>query len=227
VDNHFNRLAVLIPAFNAERTLGQLLANVAQQVPVSNILVVDDGSTDSTASVARHHSVIVIQHKVNQGKGAALNTGFRELANNTGIDALVTLDADLQHRPEDIASFVHMQERSGAEIVVGNRNRVGTSMPVHRRISNTITSFLVSARTGKAIPDSQCGFRLLTKEAYASIRTESSGFGAETEFLIKAARRGFRIESVPIGTIYDNEGSHMRNWETTVSFIRVLFKDYT
>ncbi len=218
-------VGVLIPAYNAGATVGELLQRLARIVPTRNILVVNDGSTDETASIARQYNVSVTAHAVNQGKGRALRTGFEAFNSLSLIEAVCTIDADLQHKPEDLVAFVEHMRLSGADIVVGRRNRAGTKMPVHRRLSNTITSALVSVRTGANVLDSQCGYRLIRKDVLQNVSTESSGFEAETEFLIRALNQGYKVDFVPIDTIYHGGSSHMRNWTTTVNFVRVLFKD--
>jgi glycosyltransferase involved in cell wall biosynthesis len=168
----------------------------------------------------------VISLEKNQGKGAALRKGFGILQNNPHVKDIVTIDADLQHRPEDIPSFIRKKQQDGADVVIGKRNRAGTGMPIHRALSNAITSYLVSLRTQTKVLDSQCGFRLIGKGVLSKVTVESSGFEAETEFLIKAIKQGFKIRFVPIDTIYNGEKSHMTNWKTTLNFIRVLIRDY-
>ncbi len=226
MDELFKRSAVLIPAYNAGNTLESLLEQVQQYVPATSVLVVDDGSTDDTASIARRHGANVISLIENQGKGAALAKGFEILKNDPRFDNIATLDADLQHRPASLAAFINEKLESGADIIVGLRNRIGTKMPIHRRISNAITSFVVSVRTGKNVLDSQCGFRLIGMNVVSHVSIKSAGFEAETEFLIKAIKQGFTVHFVPIEAIYDGEKSHMTNWRTTLNFIRVLFQDY-
>jgi glycosyltransferase involved in cell wall biosynthesis len=224
--NVFDRIAVLVPAFNAQTSVGALLAKLLTKVPPSHIVVVDDGSTDGTGDLARQIGVRVVTHATNLGKGKALRTGFDLLKGDEHIDAVLTIDADLQHRPEDLGTFVDAMESTNGDVVVGRRNRSGTSMPVHRRLSNAITSFLVSARTASPVPDSQCGFRLIRRRVLLDVAIESAGFEAETEFLIKVIRKGYKVEFVPIETIYNGQVSHMRNWTTILSFIRTIFKEF-
>jgi len=137
----------------------------------------------------------------------------------------VTMDADLQHRPEDLPRLVAAWKQAKANIVVGWRERWGTAMPIERKLSNSITSWLVSARTRQRILDSQCGYRLIERRALDKVNIVSSGFEAETEFLIKAARHGLAITWVPIQTVYDREKSSMTPWQTTRSFLKVLLQD--
>ena len=226
MNERIDGITVLIPAFNAANTLDTLLARLTRYVPPENVLVVNDGSTDETLNIAERRGIKVISLEKNQGKGAALRKGFNVLQNDPNVEDVVTLDADLQHRPEDISRFVQKKKQGGADIVIGLRNRTGTRMPIHRVLSNAITSYLVSLRTRTNILDSQCGFRLIGKNVLLNVTIESSGFEAETEFLIKAIKQGFKIEFAPIETIYSGEQSHMTNWKTTMNFMRVLFRDY-
>ena len=165
-------------------------------------------------------------HETNRGKGAALQTGFNFLKTQTGIEFVLTIDADLQHQPEDAPKFLLIQQNTKADIVIGWRERIGTRMPLHRRLSNMITSALVGMRTGVKIKDSQCGFRLIRRSVIESVQLESTGYEAETEFLIKAAHLDFKTEFVPVQTIYGTEKSYMTHWATTVNFIKVIFRKY-
>lgn len=218
--------AAVIPAYNASATIASVLRGVMETGYVKIIVVIDDGSTDDTQSRAREHGAIVVRHDVNRGKGAALSTGFRWILEHTDVDSIVTLDADLQHDPNDLRKFFEKRTVSGANLTLGRRKRLGSGMPLSRILSNSITSFLVSARTGVHIPDSQCGYRLIGREVCESIALESSGFEAETELLIKAAARGFQIAWVPVRTIYHGETSHMTYWDTTKRFLHTLLKEH-
>jgi glycosyltransferase involved in cell wall biosynthesis len=217
---------VLIPAFNAEHSLAELVSRLRSAIGDVQIIIVDDGSTDQTNEVAASIGAVVLRHEKNCGKGAALQTGFDFINKQAGIEFVLTMDADLQHQPEDVPKFLLVQQKTNADIVIGWRDRIGTRMPIHRRLSNTITSALVGIRIGVKIRDSQCGFRLIRRSVIECIQLESSGYEAETEFLIKAAQRGFTIEVVPVQTIYGGEKSHMTHWTTTVNFIKVIFRKY-
>ena len=218
--------AVIVPALNAARTLGELLKRLERYVPAEFIVVIDDGSTDATAAIAQGVGAHVIRHGMNRGKGAALKSGFKYVLSQSEISEVITLDADLQHDPGEIPKFLDRWHRGSVDVIVGARRRVGSGMPVHRILSNTVTTALVSARAGVKIKDSQSGYRCISTKVLAAVDLVSDGFEAETEFLIKAARKGFVIDSVPIATIYGKEGSHMTHWETTKRFLQVLMKDY-
>ena len=219
------KYAVLIPAYNASHTLGELLSRTIPVISTDNIIVIDDGSTDSTAQIAEHYHVQLFRHHANRGKGAALQTGFDRCLER-GYDAVITMDADLQHRPEDIPRFIERHRLLRRNIIIGSRLHQLKGMPFHRILSNTITTFLVRARTGVDVADSQSGFRFISMDVVTSIRLDSTGYEAETELLIKAALKGFTVDAIPIDTIYAGEKSHMKHIETTVQFIRTLFRQY-
>ncbi len=219
--------SVLIPAYNAEIFFRELTDRLHSSMGDIRIIVVDDGSIDNTAEIARSAGATVLRHDKNRGKGAALQTGFDFIKNKADIKFILTMDADLQHRPEDIQKFFDAQQQTEADIIVGWRERIGTKMPVHRIISNSLTSSLLSLKTGIKIKDSQCGFRLIRKNVIENIRLESNGYEAETELLIKAALLKYKIEFVPVSTVYGSEKSYMTHWATTINFIKVLFRKYS
>jgi glycosyltransferase involved in cell wall biosynthesis len=218
--------AVMIPAYNAEASIEELVNRLHRSVGDVQIIVVDDGSSDRTSEVAKSIGAVVLRHEKNRGKGAALQTGFDYAKNLAGIEFVLTMDADLQHQPEDVPKFFLVQQQTDADIVIGWRKRIGTQMPVHRLFSNTITSAMVGMRTGVKIKDSQCGFRLIRRSVIERVQLETAGYEAETEFLIKAAQHEFTIQFVPVHTIYGKEKSYIKHWATTVNFIKVLFRNY-
>ena len=218
-------ILVLIPAYNVAQTLPKLLERTARVVSPSNILVVNDGSSDETRVIVKHRGVTLIDHTINKGKGAALQSGF-DFALAKNYDAVITMDADLQHQPEDIPRFIQLASLRQYDVIIGSRLHNKTGMPFHRILSNTITTLLVTARTGVNISDSQSGFRFIQNKVLKEVRLLSAGFEAETEFLIKAAACGFSFGSLPIDTIYAGEKSHMTHVQTTMNFIKVLFKQY-
>ncbi|MFH0989716.1 MAG: glycosyltransferase family 2 protein [bacterium] len=219
-------IAIVIPAYNAADTISSLLWRLSQYVDKNAMIVVDDGSRDNTAELAKKYSTTLLQHDRNKGKGAALRTAFEHCRVNKSIEAVITMDADLQHRPEELPQFFEAWRNLRTDIIIGSRRRENSSMPFHRKVSNSITSYLVSVRTRQRIPDSQSGYRLLSKRVIDSVRFESDGYEAETEILIDAASMGFTIGSVPIETIYNEARSSMTYWHTTKSFLKVLLKEY-
>jgi glycosyltransferase involved in cell wall biosynthesis len=163
----------------------------------------------------------VIRHTVNQGKGAALNTGFRA-AREQGWDAVLTMDADGQHAPEDIPAFLAALAGGGADAWVGNRMGGANAMPLVRRLTNRFMSWLLSREMGQWVPDTQCGFRLFTARAIPAAPTDSQRFAAESEVLLDLAGRGVRFGAVPIRVIYGDERSKIRPLRDTIRFFGML-----
>ncbi len=216
--------AVIIPAYNASSSIVEVLRRTSLVHPLEHTIVVDDGSLDGTGALVRASGAVLISHGANRGKGAALQSGF-DRALECGYDAVITMDSDLQHKPEDIPRFLLAFGTSHADIIIGSRLHSLTGMPYHRRVSNLMTTFLVGARTSASIEDSQSGFRFIDTRVLKRVRALSSGFEAETEFIIRASALGFTFASLPIETIYAGEKSTMTHWHTTKRFISVLLAD--
>ncbi len=215
------RVAALIPAFNVSEGLSSLIARI--QPYVERVIVVDDGSTDDTGETSRRAGAFVIRHSENRGKGTALRTGF-EYFIREGYDGCIILDGDGQHDPKDIPIFLREAARSDAGVIIGNRMSQNVSMPVIRRWTNQFMSFILSHRLGVFIPDTQCGFRYIRADVLRVIQIESTRFAIDSEILIEARRHGFKIASVPIQTIYQNQKSNIQPIRDTYFFLRLLFK---
>jgi hypothetical protein len=134
------------------------------------------------------------------------------------------MDGDGQHHAGDVDNFLKKMDETNADIVIGNRMSDTSSMPLTRHLTNRIMSFFISKICGHRIPDTQCGFRLIKRSVLENIRFKSSNFEIESELLLKAAKKGFRIESVPIKTIYADEESRINPVIDTVRFIAFLIK---
>jgi glycosyltransferase involved in cell wall biosynthesis len=204
------RILALVPAYEEGPRIGAVVSGALGHLPV---LVVDDGSTDGTAAAAAAAGARVIRQVANQGKGAALRTGFRA-ALGEGVDAVVTLDADGQHDPAEIPRFLAAFGAAGAEgprpeLIVGQRDF--SRMPPVRRLSNTIGTALLSLAVGRHIPDNQSGYRLLGRRLMAAtLDSRETGFEFEIEMIAVCLREGWAPEWVPISTIYAGEPSHVR-----------------
>jgi glycosyltransferase involved in cell wall biosynthesis len=213
---------VLIPAYEADKTVACVVTRCLAASGVSGVIVVDDGSHDNTFVRAERAGAICLRHEVNQGKGAALCTGFSE-ASQRGWDAAITIDADGQHDPAAIPSFLEEHARAGPGIVVGTRKREA-GMPFQRRLSNRLSSAVVSRLAGVHVADSQSGYRLIAREVWESVPISASRYDMESELLVRAARRGFIISSVPIPTVYGNETSHFHPFRDTARMMRVFWR---
>ncbi len=219
------RTGVVIPAFNAAPHLEGVIDATSRLVDRGRIIVVDDGSTDGTRDIARRCGVTVLEHAENKGKGVALDTGILGAA-AMGMEFVITLDADGQHKPEEIPRFLEKQLETGADIIVGNRMADRKNMPEDRVFANRATSWFVSARTGIRVPDSQNGYRLIRTSLYTSLKIKSKRYAAESEVLIRGAKAGARIDWVPVETIYSTEQSSVHPVIDTLRFLRMAIKSF-
>ena len=206
---------VIIPALNAERTI----ANVVRDCRVVNeqVLVVDDGSADRTAEVARNAGAEVVSHPANRGKGAALKTGFA-YALDHGFDAVVTLDADGQHLPAEIPKFFAAFEECGADLIIGGRAHLFGQMLPRRRFANRFSARCIAFASKTNVTDSQSGYRLYSAQLLRAIRLRTDGFEMESEVIVQAGRRGFKILLIPIdlGFVDGQSTSHYKPLMDTV-----------
>lgn len=202
----------MIPAYNEAASIRDVVSRALAQT--SLVIVVDDGSEDSTAQMLPERPVVVLRNPVNLGKGASLMRGLR-YALERGVTAVITLDGDGQHAPEDIPRLLAKAERYPADIIIGARLANKAAFPPRRYYANKVANFWISWAAGYAIEDSQSGFRLypaslLRQPRIASIKARRFEF--ESEMLIEAARLGFRSTVVPIAAVYENQArnSHFR-----------------
>jgi len=224
------RVAAVIPAYNEERHIGDVVRRTRKTL--ERVLVVDDGSADATAARAAEAGAEVIVHETNQGKGETIKTGLRHWlgpATPPGgrveqpVDFVVILDADGQHLPEEIEAFVTAAlSADRPQLVVGNRMNDVSTMPLVRRLVNRWMSQQISALCGQKIPDTQCGYRLLGRQLIPDLLGGAARFDYETEMLIIASRKGFRIASVPISTVYSDEVSSIHPVRDTIRFFKLM-----
>jgi glycosyltransferase involved in cell wall biosynthesis len=213
-------IAAVIPAYNEEKHIGDVARRTRQQL--NHVLIVDDGSGDQTAARAHEAGAEVVIHPENRGKGEAIKTGLRHWFDQQ-LTWIFILDADGQHRPEEIERFVAAAvSAAGPKLVVGNRMNDVTRMPLLRRIVNRYMSKEISRICGQKIPDTQCGFRMLHRELIPDVLGGGNRFEYETEMLIVASRKGCRIESVPISTVYSDEVSSIHPVRDTFRFFKLM-----
>lgn len=215
------RLLAIIPAFNESAHLADVVRQA--RLSASSVLVVDDGSGDGTALAARRAGAEVIIHSKNVGKGKALETGFRT-ALEGDCQAVVTLDADGQHRPSEIEGLLKTFERTNADIVIGSRMGSLANMPLVRRFTNRVTSGIISHLAHQKVSDSQSGFRLIRRRVLESTEMRTGHFDAESEFLVESSRMGFRFAESPISTIYADEKSKIHPVLDTLRFLRLAVR---
>lgn len=187
----------VIPCFNESPTIGPLVAQLRQYLDV--IVVVDDGSTDETAIKAKDAGAIILRHDRNRGKGAALQSGLTHL-HNLGCEWAATLDGDGQHLPADLPALLECAEQTGALLVIGNRMRNAEAMSWLRRFVNRWMSMQLSRCAGRALPDTQSGFRLIHLKAWTDLRLSAQRFEVESEMLMAFLGAEYPVEFVPIRT---------------------------
>ncbi|MCX6085667.1 MAG: glycosyltransferase family 2 protein [Caldiserica bacterium] len=215
------RIAALIPAYNEERNIAAVVQGVRPFV--SATVVIDDGSADNTTGAAEAAGAIVLRHKMNAGKGAALKTGFRYLA-DSGYDGAVTIDADGQHDSAEIPLFIAAAGQ-GYDMVIGNRMSNVSTMPFIRRFANHASSYLVSLFLGQNVRDSQNGFRYYKLSSVLCLPLKANKYDLETEVIFKLGRAGYRIGWVPTRTIYRREAkSKVNSLTDTLRFFGVLVR---
>lgn len=215
------RISALIPSYNESKTIGLLVKEIKGQG--LDVIVVDDGSVDRTAEIAKMAGADILRHQENQGKGASLKDGFHYVLNKN-YDAVITIDGDGQHSPGDISQFIQAAGRPEIDMVVGNRMHFSKGMPLIRWLTNNFMSFLLSLICWQYIPDSQCGFRLIKKRVLEELSFTTANYEIESEILIAMRNKGFKTKFIPIQTIYAKEGSQINPIVDAIRFFRFLLK---
>ncbi len=208
---------MVIPCLNEAAAIAPLVAEIRQRL--STVIVVDDGSSDTTALLARQVGALVIQHAQSRGKGAALQSGCRH-ARELGFGWVLTLDGDGQHAPGDIPALLSVAEKTGAVLIVGNRMTNSATMPWLRRLTNRWMSRRLSRLTGRLLPDTQCGFRLIRLDAWSALALHTTHFEIESEMLVTFIAAGHAIEFVPVQTIYKQEQSKIHPLRDALRWFR-------
>mgnify|MGYP000870043834 CR=1 FL=1 len=194
------KVLALIPAYNESERVGAVIAGAKKYLPV---LVVDDGSKDATSQAARDKGAEVLRQEPNQGKGQALMRGFK-YALEQGYDAVITLDADGQHDPDEIPLFLQEYASKSSDLIIGKRDF--SKMPFPRNITNRIGTISFSNAMQQEIPDNQSGYRLHSKRlVQEALQVKEGGFEFEVEIILRCVLSGYKISWVPIKTIYNKK----------------------
>ncbi|MFH0778499.1 MAG: glycosyltransferase family 2 protein [Candidatus Eisenbacteria bacterium] len=217
------RVAVIVPAYLTGPALLEVLEKAAALVGKENVIVIDDGSPDGYPGEAQRLGYTVLRHEQNAGKGEALKTGFRwALAQDYA--GVITMDGDGQHDASLITRLLEKARMGGADIIVGSRMRDVRTMPRIRVLVNRITSWVVSRMAGLRIEDSQSGFRFISADVLRAVELEGSRYDMESEILIKAGLQGFRIDAIPIPTLYGTQQSYIRPFKDAICFMKILVR---
>jgi len=218
--NHLSAL-ILIPVFNASKYLPELVSRCRQYVCNDNILLVNDGSTDGSLEIMQKEKVNYISFPQNRGKGAALKAGI-DFAIANGYRSVLTIDADLQHLPEEIPCFLAFD--NGQRLVMGTRTINRSVMPFGRWLSNNLTSLIISIFSTQRIRDSQSGYRLIPTMLLRSMPLNSIKYDFESEMLFKAGAIGCEVVEAPISTVYAGSHSYINPFKDTMRFIRQIWR---
>lgn len=210
------QVVAIIPAFNEARFIGSVILKL-QQHPV-RVLVVDDGSTDDTADIARTAGVEVLRLETNLGKAAALNAGLQK-ASKWAPDAIVMIDADGQHLPSELVQVVKPILLGQADITIGSRYLLNTSnTPSHRKFGHKLLNFLTGMFSGVQVTDSQSGYRAFSPKAFRLLHFSSKGFSVESEMQFLASEHQLAVLDVPI-TIQYLDGEKRSAWKQGASVL--------
>ncbi|MBR0656998.1 glycosyltransferase family 2 protein [Plastoroseomonas arctica] len=209
-----SEIAIVIPAYQESATIATIIAGVRAAMPTAVLLIVDDGSTDGTGAIAEAAGARVLRPSANAGKGAALRNGMRA-AMAEGATWVLTMDADGQHRAQDLPRLVAVALATPRAIIIGSRRADQANAPAARRRANRVADFWVSWAAGCFIADSQSGFRAYPAVALQSLdryEGRSQRFSFESAILIDAARDGFAIHAIDIPALYGamQRHSHFR-----------------
>jgi glycosyltransferase involved in cell wall biosynthesis len=216
------RICVVIPVYNEGEAVGFVVDGVRRKG--FDVVVVNDGSTDSSGIVAQEHGAIVLHNSVKTGKGSSLRRGF-DYALKHNYDGAVAMDGDGQHDAEDLDKIIRLAHEHPVSVVTGSRMSNVKAMPRIRLMTNKVMSWMISRVCGCRIFDTQCGFRYISAEILRHIVLESSGYEIESEVLIKSCRAGYPVYSVNVCTIYSSEKSKIHPVKDTWRFLRYFLKE--
>lgn len=213
-----NRYCIIIPTYNNCRTVADVVKRSLKVC--TDVIVVDDGSTDNTAQTLSGLNISVLAHDTNQGKGQALKTGL-SFARNKGFTHAITLDADGQHFPEDVPVLVEASEMVPEAIIVGCRNLTSENMPRKNTFANRFSNFWFRLQTAQRLDDTQSGFRIYPLGSLRGMRLITSRYEAELELLVYAAWNGTEVRGVPVRVLYQPDGERVSHFRPFLDFFRI------
>lgn len=218
---------IVIPLYNEEKYVKKLL-DTFQPRHLPSLILVNDGSRDKTKKILSEHypEITLLNHKINLGKGKSLETGaLKAVKEKAGI--IIFMDGDLQHKPEDINRFLRaFQKDKKLKIAFGAR-KIGTNMKFAAFFGNKLLTITVNLLFRYFLNDTQCGFRAFRKEAFKKLRWESSGYAAETEMIIKAAKNKLPYKEIPIDTVYLEHHKGTGFIDGIIILLKIIFWKFT
>ena len=222
MESRVDNTIVVIPAYNEARMIGGIVRDIVTMG--MSVLVVDDGSVDSTERAALDNGAMVIRNKHNLGKGLSIRVGIKYVLEKTNFKWMVTMDADGQHHTEDLPVLMKATHAENVGMVIGNRMLQTKTMPPVRYWTNKFTSWMVSGVCKQDIPDTQCGYRLIRVNILKDLELISEQYDIESEMLIEAAENQIKIKAVPIQTIYGKETSTIKPIRDSLRFFNLIFR---
>jgi glycosyltransferase involved in cell wall biosynthesis len=211
---------VIVPALNSASTVGAVIDDLRDVLGPIPIVVVDDGSRDSTGYVAGTRGALVLRHEDNRGKGAAIATGLREAARR-GIRSVLTVDADGQHTGEAARTVLQASDDPAA-LVLGVRDLRRDGAPRRNRFGNGVSNFFLSLFSGTRLSDTQCGLRRYPVAETLALGVRATGYAYEAEVLLRAIAAGLRIVQVPIPVVYPSDGTHGTHFHSVRDPARIV-----
>ena len=216
------KICILIPVYNESQNIGRIVEIIKRKD--LNVIVIDDGSTDGSGDLAQQKGAVVLRHVFKMGKGNSLKEGFEYILKE-GYAGVLMMDGDGQHDPEEVDHFILAAQKHPLSVITGNRMTNTEGMPLIRYLTNRFMSSLISTACGQKIQDTQCGFRYISASILRELNLVSNDFEIETEILMKASKKGYKIYSLPIKTIYRNEESYIHPLKDTVRFFTYFLKE--
>ena len=196
-------IKIIIPVFNEEKTIGKLLDKMKKLGWISNVICVNDGSKDKSNEIIQKYPVEYLEHSINRGLGGALRTGI-EAALILDAKIIVTMDADLQHKPEEIEQIVKPIKDSKADVVIGSRIQDKEGMPFIRRVANRIGNLVTKILFSINVSDSQSGFRAFSNKAAKKIDLQTSRMEISSEIISQIKKQDLKLVEVPISAVYSD-----------------------
>jgi glycosyltransferase involved in cell wall biosynthesis len=215
------KLLILVPAYNAASYLPQLIPRIKAAARPADILIINDGSGDNTAEILAGLGVPYLTNTPNKGKGYTLQRGF-DYAEANGYEYVITIDADLQHLPEELPLFINYGKNT--DMIIGTRKIKLSVMPFARWLTNNLTSIIISIYGGRRIRDSQSGYRMIAVQLLRRMRIKSIKYDYESEMLFQAGALEAEVGEVAIATVYEGSHSYINPLIDTGRFIRLIWK---
>ena len=218
--NKNKKIWVVIPAYNEEKMIGKVVDSLKRE-NLKNIIVVNDGSKDKTAKVAKAYGAKVYSHIINRGLGGALNTGISAALLN-GANIIATCDADGQHAPADLKRAINIVNKKNVDVVIGSRLLDSRGMPFFRKIGNFGLNIITYILFGVYSTDTQSGLRVFSRKAAEKINIKTSKMEVSSEIIREIGKNKLKLKEIPIKAIYTDYS--MKKGQKNINAFRILYK---